>query len=142
MIKLRKDSKVYQLPTTSEELTLGNFMALSEWTKGDQSTAGIVSALSGIDLDDALSIAGKWEKHMEWDSIVGTLKSYPTLEAPTKFNVGGKELKRKPFGSMLTGQRIALLDLAKANDMQDCLDSALSICLAPQVYGTQWANRS
>ena len=63
--------------------------------------------------------------------------SLPELPAPSTFYVSGKKLERRAFGSLVTGQRIALKESTKESVS---LSKVLAICIAPQMYAEQWAS--
>ena len=138
MIKLKANSTTYILPTKGAELSMGNFLALQEWAKaGNHGSAELVSALSGLPVDDALQVAGKWERYFDFESIVSSLESYPSLDAPKLFEVSGQEVKRRNFGQLKAGQRILLQEL---KDIDKSLARIVAICIAPQVYKDDWAS--
>lgn len=138
MIKLKANSTTYILPTKGSELSMGNFLALQEWAKaGTHGSAELVSALSGLPVDDALQVAGKWERHFDFESIVLSLESYPSLDAPKLFEVSGQEVKRRNFGQLKAGQRILLQEL---KDIDKSLARIVTICIAPDVYKDNWAS--
>jgi len=138
MIKLKANSTTYILPTKGEELSMGNFLALQEWAKaGNHGSAELVSALSGLPVDDALQVAGKWERYFDFESIVSSLESYPSLDAPKLFEVSGQKVKRRNFGQLKAGQRILLQEL---KDIDKSLARIVAICIAPDVYKDNWAS--
>jgi len=138
MIKIKANNQTYILPTKGSELSMGNFLALQEWARaGSHGSADLVSALSGLPIADALQLAGRWERHFDFESIVSSLESYPSLDAPKLFEVSGQEVKRKNFGQLKAGQRILLKEIG---DIDKSLARIVAICIAPDVYKDNWAS--
>lgn len=137
MIKIKANDTTYMLPTAGGELTLGEYLKVEEWAQEDsKGIADLVSALSGLPIDDAVSMADKWHSYFDFNSIVSAIQALPSLVPSMRIDVGGKKIKIKGFWAMKLGQRILLRDLKEPHKN---LARVLAICISPQVYGKKWA---
>ena len=143
MIKLTINNKPYYIPTKGNELSMVQYNALRLWALNeDAQEYDLVSALSGMDVDDAIESASIWNGRLDIESMADLFKHVDDAHAK-EVTVNGEVLKPKAMELLKVSQRLLLKQIfdkvAGGEALEEHLPRVLAIGFGEQMYGKGWA---
>lgn len=143
MIKLTINNKPYFIPTKGNELSMLQYNALRLWALNDGAQEyDLVSALSGMDVDDAIESASIWANRLDIESMADLFKHIDDAHAK-EVTVNGEVLTPKAMALLKVSQRLLLKQVfdkvAEGEALEEHLPRILAIGFGEQMYGKGWA---
>ena len=142
MIKLKINSTSFTIPTTASEISLKQFIALRAWALNtDSEEYDLVSAFTGMDIDDAIDSAHIWQGRID---IADMVKLFSIEQSDKAIEVAGVTLKPVKFELLKVSQRMLMQPiytaLADGKELEQYLPRILAIGYGKQLHGKAWAS--